>query len=121
MQGNFRRKNDERRRHRRWSSAIIKVEEVKSNIFPLLDTAPELVPVQYGGLSREGEQEFTSGDAVIEELFKSATKHAVDFPVTEIATRYLVPELAGKRLTPLVAYRCFFMLPSYRECMNIVL
>ncbi|KAI7756186.1 hypothetical protein M8C21_032392 [Ambrosia artemisiifolia] len=46
--------------------------------------APELVPVQYGGLSREGEQEFTSGDAVTEEIIKPATKHTVDIPVTEV-------------------------------------
>ncbi|TKY68055.1 Patellin-3 protein [Spatholobus suberectus] len=46
--------------------------------------APELVPVQYGGLSREGEQEFTTADPVVTEVtIKPATKHAVEFPVSE--------------------------------------
>lgn len=44
---------------------------------------PEQVPVQYGGLSREGEQEFTVSDAVTEVTIKPATKHTVEFPVTE--------------------------------------
>jgi hypothetical protein len=46
--------------------------------------APELVPVQYGGLSREGE--FTTTDAVTEEIIKPATKHTVEFPVSEACT-----------------------------------
>ncbi|BAT91387.1 hypothetical protein LR48_Vigan08g215400 [Vigna angularis] len=45
--------------------------------------APELVPIQYGGLSREGEQEFTTSDPVTEVTIKPATKHAVEFPVSE--------------------------------------
>ncbi|XP_061362829.1 patellin-3-like [Gastrolobium bilobum] len=45
--------------------------------------APELVPVQYGGLSREGEQEFTNADPVTEVTIKPATKHTVEFPVSE--------------------------------------
>ncbi|QCD89046.1 patellin-3-like [Vigna unguiculata] len=45
--------------------------------------APELVPIQYGGLSREGEQEFTTADPVTEVTIKPATKHAVEFPVSE--------------------------------------
>ncbi|XP_071686527.1 patellin-3-like [Rutidosis leptorrhynchoides] len=48
--------------------------------------APELVPVQYGGLSREGEQEFTSSDSVTEEIIKPATKHCIEFPATETCT-----------------------------------
>ncbi|XWS24766.1 hypothetical protein CRYUN_Cryun27aG0012400 [Craigia yunnanensis] len=44
---------------------------------------PEQVPVQYGGLSREGEQEFTVSDAVTEITIKPATKYTVEFPVTE--------------------------------------
>jgi len=46
--------------------------------------APELVPLQYGGLKREGEQEFTTADAVTEVTIKPATKHAVEFPVSEV-------------------------------------
>ncbi|GMI85108.1 hypothetical protein HRI_002180100 [Hibiscus trionum] len=45
--------------------------------------APEQVPVQYGGLSREGEQEFTVADAATEDIIKPATKHTVEFPITE--------------------------------------
>ncbi|KAE8733462.1 Patellin-5 [Hibiscus syriacus] len=45
--------------------------------------APEQVPVQYGGLSREGEQEFADADAATEEIIKPATKHTVEFPITE--------------------------------------
>ncbi|KAK7404217.1 hypothetical protein VNO78_04909 [Psophocarpus tetragonolobus] len=45
--------------------------------------APELVPVQYGGLSREGEQEFTTAHPVTEVTIKPATKHVVEFPVSE--------------------------------------
>lgn len=46
--------------------------------------APELVPIQYGGLSREGEQEFTTSDPVTEVTIKPASKHAVEFPVSEV-------------------------------------
>ncbi|XP_004250845.2 patellin-3-like [Solanum lycopersicum] len=44
---------------------------------------PEQVPVQYGGLSREGEQEFTIADSATEDTVKPASKHTVEFPVTE--------------------------------------
>uniref|UniRef100_A0A5B7BPL1 Patellin-3-like n=1 Tax=Davidia involucrata TaxID=16924 RepID=A0A5B7BPL1_DAVIN len=53
--------------------------------------APEQVPVQYGGLSREGEQEFTTADCVTEETIKPATKHTVEFPMSE--TCHLVWEV----------------------------
>ncbi|KAI5655889.1 hypothetical protein M9H77_24682 [Catharanthus roseus] len=48
--------------------------------------APEQVPAQYGGLSREGEQEFTTADPATEETIKPASKHTVEFPVTEGST-----------------------------------
>ncbi|CAN4119676.1 unnamed protein product [Withania somnifera] len=44
---------------------------------------PEQVPVQYGGLSREGEQEFTISDPATEDTVKPASKHSIEFPVTE--------------------------------------
>ncbi|XP_023535565.1 patellin-3-like [Cucurbita pepo subsp. pepo] len=44
---------------------------------------PEQVPVQYGGLSREGEQEFSIDDPVTEVAIKAATKHTVEFPISE--------------------------------------
>lgn len=46
--------------------------------------APEHVPVQYGGLSREGEHEFTTSDPVTEITVKPATKHTVEIPVSEV-------------------------------------
>ncbi|XP_038889948.1 patellin-3-like [Benincasa hispida] len=45
--------------------------------------APEQVPIQYGGLSREGEQEFSIEDPVTEVSIKAGTKHTVEFPVSE--------------------------------------
>lgn len=42
------------------------------------------MPVQYGGLSREGEQEFTTADPATEVIIKPATKHAVEFPISEV-------------------------------------
>ncbi|KAL6972554.1 hypothetical protein U1Q18_026730 [Sarracenia purpurea var. burkii] len=42
--------------------------------------APKQVPAQYGGLSREGEQEFTTADPVTEETIK----HIVEFPISEV-------------------------------------
>ncbi|XP_030442687.1 patellin-3-like [Syzygium oleosum] len=45
--------------------------------------APEQVPVQYGGLSREGEHEFTTADAATDFTVKPYSKHTIEFPVTE--------------------------------------
>lgn len=45
---------------------------------------PEQVPVQYGGLSREGEQEFTIDDPATEDTVKPTSKHTIEFPVTEV-------------------------------------
>ncbi|KAK4789293.1 hypothetical protein SAY86_020612 [Trapa natans] len=44
--------------------------------------APEQVPVQYGGLSRSGEQKFTAADTVTEVTIKAATNHTVEFPLS---------------------------------------
>ncbi|KAI9199954.1 hypothetical protein LWI28_000805 [Acer negundo] len=46
----------------------------------------EQVPVQYGGLSRDGEQEFSTAEAVTEVIIKPATKHTIEFPATEAGT-----------------------------------
>ncbi|XP_019181021.1 PREDICTED: patellin-3-like [Ipomoea nil] len=48
--------------------------------------APEQVPVQYGGLSREGDYEFTTGDPATEDTIKPTSKHTIEFPVTEKCT-----------------------------------
>ncbi|KAM5574829.1 patellin-3-like [Rosa sericea] len=45
--------------------------------------APEHVPVQYGGLSKEGECEFTTADPVTEVTVKPACKHTIEIPVSE--------------------------------------
>ncbi|XP_073294658.1 patellin-3-like [Primulina huaijiensis] len=48
--------------------------------------APEQVPVQYGGLSKDGEQEFTAADAATEETIKPSCKHTIELPITEAST-----------------------------------
>ncbi|KAI4366807.1 hypothetical protein MLD38_022631 [Melastoma candidum] len=45
--------------------------------------APEHVPAHYGGLSRDGEQEFTIADPTTEVTIKPSSAHTVEFPVTE--------------------------------------
>ncbi|XP_076933567.1 patellin-3-like [Bidens hawaiensis] len=61
--------------------------------------APELVPVQYGGLSREGEQEFTTSDSVTEEIIKPATKHTIEIPAPESCTLVWEARAVGYELT----------------------
>ncbi|GAA0187025.1 hypothetical protein LIER_34313 [Lithospermum erythrorhizon] len=48
--------------------------------------APEKVPVRYGGLSKEGESEFTNDDATTEVVLKPTSKHTIEFEVTEKCT-----------------------------------
>ncbi|EPS65885.1 hypothetical protein M569_08890, partial [Genlisea aurea] len=48
--------------------------------------APEQLPVQYGGLSKEGDAEFSSADSAVEEIIKPASKHAIEIPVSEPGT-----------------------------------
>ncbi|KAK6940351.1 CRAL/TRIO, N-terminal domain [Dillenia turbinata] len=45
--------------------------------------APEQVPLQYGGLSREGEQEFTTADSVTELTVKPTSKETIEIPISE--------------------------------------
>ncbi|KAL9234607.1 hypothetical protein vseg_009461 [Gypsophila vaccaria] len=47
--------------------------------------APEHVPVQYGGHSKIGENEFTSADPVTEVTIKPGTKHPIEFAFSEAA------------------------------------
>ncbi|RDX65369.1 Patellin-3, partial [Mucuna pruriens] len=70
------------------TETLFNSSEVKVLLNDMMDgwdryIAPELVPVQYGGVSREGEQEFTTADPVTEVTIKPSTKHAVEFPVSE--------------------------------------
>ncbi|KAK1267189.1 Patellin-3 [Acorus gramineus] len=53
--------------------------------------APEQVPVQYGGLSKENDADFSTADAVTDVTIKPGTKHTVEIPVSE--TGVLVWEL----------------------------
>ncbi|GER27554.1 Sec14p-like phosphatidylinositol transfer family protein, partial [Striga asiatica] len=46
--------------------------------------APEQVPVQYGGLSKLGDQEFTTADPASEEIIKPTCKHIIELPITEV-------------------------------------
>ncbi|KAG7965463.1 hypothetical protein I3843_08G002900 [Carya illinoinensis] len=45
--------------------------------------SPEQVPVQYGGLKREDEEEFNTADPVTEVTIKPASKHTIEFPISE--------------------------------------
>ncbi|KAG1369914.1 Patellin-1 [Cocos nucifera] len=45
--------------------------------------APEQVPVQYGGLSKENDPDFTAADAVTEITIKPSTKQLMQIPVNE--------------------------------------
>lgn len=47
---------------------------------------PEHVPIQYGGLCKEGEQEFSSADSATEDTIKPASKHTIEFSATEPST-----------------------------------
>ncbi|KAG2602275.1 hypothetical protein PVAP13_5KG669100 [Panicum virgatum] len=46
--------------------------------------APEQVPVQFGGLFKEDDPEFTTSDAVTELTIKPSSKETVEIPVTEV-------------------------------------
>ncbi|KAL3641449.1 Patellin-3 [Castilleja foliolosa] len=48
--------------------------------------APEQVPAQYGGLSKEGDQDFTTAEPAIEEIIKPSCKHTIELPITEVGT-----------------------------------
>ncbi|KAG1328064.1 Patellin-1 [Cocos nucifera] len=45
--------------------------------------APEQVPVQYGGLSKDNDPDFTTSDAVTEVTIKPSSKQTVEISVTE--------------------------------------
>ncbi|KAB2048798.1 hypothetical protein ES319_A13G134300v1 [Gossypium barbadense] len=70
----------------RTKSKFVCASPAKSSDILFRYIAPEQVPVQYGGLSRDGEQEFTVADAATEVTIKPATKHSVEFPVTGKST-----------------------------------
>ncbi|XP_042473128.1 patellin-3-like [Zingiber officinale] len=45
--------------------------------------APEQIPVQFGGLSKENDPDFSIADAVTEVTIKPSTKHVIEIPVIE--------------------------------------
>ncbi|XP_077240394.1 patellin-3-like [Tasmannia lanceolata] len=45
--------------------------------------APEQVPIQYGGLSKDTDSEFCTADAVTEVTIKPTTKHSIELPASE--------------------------------------
>ncbi|KAJ1286451.1 hypothetical protein BS78_03G352700 [Paspalum vaginatum] len=48
--------------------------------------APEQVPVQFGGLFKEDDPEFTTSDVVTELTIKPSSKETIEIPVTENST-----------------------------------
>ncbi|TVU36331.1 hypothetical protein EJB05_18263 [Eragrostis curvula] len=48
--------------------------------------APEQVPVQFGGLFKEDDPEFTTSDAVTELTIKASSKETIEIPATENST-----------------------------------
>ncbi|CAD6235705.1 unnamed protein product [Miscanthus lutarioriparius] len=48
--------------------------------------APEQVPVQFGGLFKEDDPEFTTSDTVTELTIKPSSKETIEIPVTENST-----------------------------------
>ncbi|KAL8232230.1 hypothetical protein R6Q57_002008 [Mikania cordata] len=77
--------------------------------------APELVPVQYGGLSCQDEQEFNSSDSVAEVIIKPATKHIVEIPASEACTLVWKARVVGNE----VAYGAEFV-PTAADCYTVI-
>ncbi|XP_031501736.1 patellin-3-like [Nymphaea colorata] len=48
--------------------------------------APEQVPVEYGGLSKAEDSEFSTADAVTDLFVKPTSPHTIEIPVTEVCT-----------------------------------
>lgn len=63
------------------------------------------MPAQYGGLSKEGEQEFTNAEPATEEIIKPASKHTIEFPVTEVCSIFV----------PTISYRIVLLLDLFKS------
>ncbi|KAH9317796.1 hypothetical protein KI387_019565, partial [Taxus chinensis] len=64
---------------------VARAARVSETLFKYI--APEQVPVQYGGLSRENDEEFSPADGgVSEHTIKAGAKHTVEIPVTEVGS-----------------------------------
>lgn len=64
---------------------VARAARVSETLFKYI--SPEHVPVQYGGLSRENDDEFSAADGgVSEQIVKSGAKHVVEIPTTEVGS-----------------------------------
>lgn len=79
----------------RSKSKFVFVGPSKSTETLLKYIAPEQLPVQFGGLSREGEQEFATGEPATEEIIKPACKHTIEIPVTETCVSVWEAKVVG--------------------------
>ncbi|KAG8068569.1 hypothetical protein GUJ93_ZPchr0005g15090 [Zizania palustris] len=70
----------------RTKSKIIFCSPAKSAETLFRYIAPEQVPVQFGGLYKEDDTEFSSSDAVTELTVKPSSKETIEIPVTENST-----------------------------------
>ncbi|XP_071693158.1 patellin-3-like [Rutidosis leptorrhynchoides] len=61
--------------------------------------SPDLVPVIYGGLSREGEQEFTTTDCIIEEIIKPSCEHKIELSASETCTLVWEARVVGSEVS----------------------
>ncbi|KAE8666507.1 Patellin-5 [Hibiscus syriacus] len=76
-------KQDDQSFPERMKSKFVFASPSKSAETLIKYTAPEQVPVQYGGLNREGEEEFTVVDDVTGVTIKPKTKHTIGFPINK--------------------------------------
>ncbi|XP_042379501.1 patellin-3-like [Zingiber officinale] len=67
--------------------------------------APEQVPVQFGGLSKENDPDFSTADSVTEVAIKPSTKHVIQIPVSESSTIAWEVRVLGSDVT----YRAEFV------------
>ncbi|KAL5231475.1 hypothetical protein ABZP36_030251 [Zizania latifolia] len=70
----------------RTKSKIIFCSQAKSAETLFRYIAPEQVPVQFGGLYKEDDTEFSSSDAVNELTIKPSSKETIEIPATENST-----------------------------------
>ncbi|WOH00513.1 hypothetical protein DCAR_0519878 [Daucus carota subsp. sativus] len=79
----------------RTKSKLVFVGPSKSTETLFKYISPEQLPVQFGGLGREGEQEFTITEAATEEIMKPTCKHTIEIPVTETCVSIWEAKVVG--------------------------
>ncbi|MQL72764.1 hypothetical protein Taro_005124 [Colocasia esculenta] len=80
--------------------------------------APEQVPVQYGGLSKENDSDFSTSDAVTEVTIKPSSKHSIEIPVSEVGLSLSLYPLAFSS-TPLYNDPALLGLPLEQSCLFV--